>query len=179
MDWKELKGFEDYYLISEFGDVKSKERYSQRLLKQGLVSIKIKEKYLKSSDITDKNRYKRIKLCVDGINSTHQIHKLVYITFVGDMQDDLVINHKDLNRNNNHYTNLEVISQIENVNHFWTKFNEDKFINNSKICTKCNLYKDVSEFYKVKRKASPNTYRSCCKDCFQASTSAKKRIRLI
>ena len=43
MTWKEIKGFEGLYQISEFGDVKSLKKKSIRILKQGLVEIEFKE----------------------------------------------------------------------------------------------------------------------------------------
>jgi hypothetical protein len=166
MIWKDLKGFEDYYIISEYGDIISKERKSKRILKQGLVDITIKEKTLKSTNITKLNRYKNINLQVNGFKNRYSIHQLVYINFIGELEEDKVINHIDFNRENNHYSNLEAVTQNENIKHFFNEFNKIKFIQNTKKCTKCNLYKDFTEFYSVKRKGyTSNEYRSSCKKC--------------
>lgn len=43
------------------------------------------------------------------------IHRLVYLIYIGDIQD--TINHKDLNRLNNFYKNLEDVTNKENTKH--------------------------------------------------------------
>jgi hypothetical protein len=55
--------------------------------------------------------------CVDGCK--HQrfaIHRLVAEYFCDGYFDGAVVNHIDANKTNNHYTNLEWVSQKENVN---------------------------------------------------------------
>lgn len=170
MIWKDIKGYEDFYMISEFGDVKSKDRRIKRTLKQGEVDIVLKGKILNPTNITKKNRYKSIRLSNGNKSSVFSIHRLVYVNFISDIDDGMVINHIDLNRNNNHFSNLEKVSQIENVNHYWCNYYDDKIIDNSiKICTKCNNYKNISEFYmKSKKDVSnykTNNFRSACKKC--------------
>jgi hypothetical protein len=170
MIYRNLKGYEDYYLISECGDVLSKERKSQRKLKQGIVDIVIKPKQLKSSRITKNNRYKHIELTIDGISKTELIHRLVYLTFVGDIQSDRVINHIDLNRENNHYSNLEQIKQVENINHYFVNKKNLLITQGKKICKRCEIIKSVDDFYdcpKAKNnKISINRKRHLCKNCF-------------
>ena len=124
MTWKEIKGFEGLYQISEFGDVKSLKKKSIRILKQGLVEIEFKEKIMSTSKITNKTRYKMIGLTKrDGSNKkTHRlIHQLVYENFVGEIKNEYVIDHIDEDRNNNHYSNLQQITQKENVIKYHTK----------------------------------------------------------
>jgi hypothetical protein len=165
MKWKEIKGY-DGYEVSEYGDVKSLESKQLRNLKQGLVEITLKEKILSPSKITKSNRYKTI-----NINGRVAIHKLVYETFIGDIPNGLVINHIDLDRNNNHYSNFEVVKQIENVNHYWNDYFDDKITNTHKLCSKCKNMLPFASFY-IKPKAEINEYkpsirhyRSACKKC--------------
>lgn len=60
-----------------------------------------------------------IEYCLT-INSKKQSilgHRLVYFTYFGDLNPEMVINHKDGNKQNNNIDNLEQISRSENVNH--------------------------------------------------------------
>ena len=56
----------------------------------------------------NKNLFKRVS-----------IHRLVYETFVGKIPKGMQINHKDGNKNNNHISNLEVVTPKENTAHAW------------------------------------------------------------
>ena len=172
MKWKEIKGY-DGYEVSEYGDVKSLEFKQLRNLKQGLIEITLKEKILSSSKITKSNRYKTI-----NINGRVSIHKLVYETFIGDISKGLVVNHIDLNRENNHYSNLEAVKQIENVNHFFNDYFKDKITDTHKLCSKCKEMLPFNSFY-IKAKGEINEYipsirhyRSACKKCMD------KKVRL-
>lgn len=51
------------------------------------------------------------------IRFTRTIHRLVAKYFCDGYAEGLVVNHKDGNKTNNHYTNLEWVTQSENVKH--------------------------------------------------------------
>lgn len=44
-----------------------------------------------------------------------KVHKLVYLTWVGEIQDGMQINHIDDDKNNNYYKNLYQGTQKENI----------------------------------------------------------------
>lgn len=116
--WKPIVGLEDKYLISESGIVKRKERFFNRD-RDGYKKekVKIPEKILHGT--LDKG-YVRINLKVndDGRRKRFRIHRLVALTFIGQPPNDKPhINHKDGVKNNNHYSNLEWCSIIENNKH--------------------------------------------------------------
>jgi len=46
-----------------------------------------------------------------------QVHRIIYQAFVGQLSQDLVVNHKDTNRANNTPGNLELVTQSENLKH--------------------------------------------------------------
>ena len=46
----------------------------------------------------------------------YDVHRLVALHFLE--HNDGVVNHKDSNKENNHYTNLEFITQKENIQHY-------------------------------------------------------------
>lgn len=62
--------------------------------------------------------YKRIKLYSSpGIYKTKFIHVLVAENFIPNIHAKLCVNHKDGNKLNNHYSNLEWCSHSENTKH--------------------------------------------------------------
>lgn len=90
---KIFKPYDKTYYISEYGDVYS--TYSKKILKHNI----------------DINGYHRV-----DIHGKHiKIHRLVYCTWVGNIDTDKQINHIDDNKNNNHYTNLYAGTQKENI----------------------------------------------------------------
>ena len=93
IDNKIFKPFDEMYYVSEYGEVYS--TYCNRILKQSIGT----------------NGYLRVD--IHGRHFT--IHKLVYLTWIGDISEGLQINHKDDNRFNNHYTNLYAGTQKENI----------------------------------------------------------------
>lgn len=103
--WKSIKGYEDRYQISSFGNVKS--------LNYGRSK---KEKILKPT--VDGSKYFMVTLFNESGKKTSKIHKLVAIHFLNHIPcgHKLVVNHKDFNRLNNHIDNLELITQRENSN---------------------------------------------------------------
>ena len=97
--WKDIKGFEGLYAISNKGNVKS--------LKSG----KILKPY-------DNDGYYRITLNKGGKSKRFLVHVLVVIHFIGDKPfKNAQINHKDLNKHNNCVTNLEWVTPSDNVKH--------------------------------------------------------------
>ena len=50
-----------------------------------------------------------------GFRSPRKVHRLVYLTWIGPLEDDKVIDHIDNNILNSDYTNLQQISQHNNV----------------------------------------------------------------
>lgn len=90
---KEFKKYDDFYYISEDGDVYSV--YKNGLLKHAI----------------DHDGYHRV-----DIHGQHmKIHKLVYLTWHGAIPDGFQINHIDDDKNNNHYMNLYAGSQKQNI----------------------------------------------------------------
>ena len=113
MKTKQIKEFEGLYEITEFGDVFAMER----IVKSGKNEKCIRHYERKEKPQRfDKYGYKRVSLSKKGIVKTISVHRLVAITFIeGDSR--LTVNHKDGNKLNNHYSNLEFISNNENLKH--------------------------------------------------------------
>lgn len=99
--WKDIKGYEGYYQVSNLGRVKSVARVIQRKSKP----YTVKEKILKARP--DKDGYRYLVLCVNCKTKTTSIHRLVAQTFIPNPDNLPCINHKDENPANNNVENLE------------------------------------------------------------------------
>jgi hypothetical protein len=83
-----------------------------RIYENGLIySEKTRKCFLRPYDVG--KGYQSVKL--DGKNV--YVHKLVAKCFIGERPNETTINHKDGNKQNNHYSNLEYISNEENYKH--------------------------------------------------------------
>lgn len=98
--WQTVKGYEDFYLISSFGRLKSK--YSNKILKQNIGT----SGYLFANLYKDKNGKPRM------------IHQLVAESFLNHSPSGQhkVVDHKDGNRLNNNVDNLQITTQRHNTN---------------------------------------------------------------
>ncbi len=144
--WKDIASMEikDYpkYLIHNDGQV-----YSKNI-----------NHYLKPS-IT--NGYHRICLSNDNGRRKHQVHILVAQHFCDNPDNKPIVNHKDGDKLNNDYTNLEWVTQSENLRHAdslglikrvskrvhqYAREDKDKLV----ILHTFNSRKEVAEFLKYK-----------------------------
>lgn len=72
----------------------------------------------KERNISSNQTYKRVTIYIGpGEPKTLSIHRLVAETFIGTIPNGMVINHKDGNKHNNYYTNLEIVTPKENIRH--------------------------------------------------------------
>jgi hypothetical protein len=110
MNKKPIKGYDYKYQIDEFGNIfKNNKSVSTFISKQGYLRVSL-------------NRKK------------YSVHKLVALNFIGDC-NGLQVNHKDGNKLNNHYTNLEYLTPSDNLKHAFSiglKSNKTFFNNDSK-----------------------------------------------
>lgn len=108
--WKDIKGWESYYEISDLGEVRNKKTNK-------LVCI----------DYSNRSGYARVTLYYKDKPKKFLLHRLVMSTFVGD--SDLEVNHIDSDKRNNSLTNLEYVTRVENARHcmrFGSKHNNYK-----------------------------------------------------
>lgn len=108
--WKDVKGYENLYEVSNLGRVKSKDRFTT-----GNRNRKLKGKIL----IQCKNNlgYCIVYLCKDGKPKTTRVHRIVAGAFIENPTNKPYINHKDGNPQNNNVDNLEWCTQKENIHH--------------------------------------------------------------
>ena len=98
--WKDIPNYEGLYQVSNLGRIKSL-NYNHTNFSKILIPRKTGNGHL--SVALFKNRKRK----------NYQVHRLVMETFIG--ESNLVINHKDKNKENNNLNNLEYCSQKENA----------------------------------------------------------------
>jgi len=65
----------------------------------------------------DEDGYKRIKLWKQMISKHYRIHRLVATAFIPNPEDKPQVNHKDGDKTNNNISNLEWVTNQENITH--------------------------------------------------------------
>ena len=96
--WKDIPGYEGMYQVSNLGRVKSLGRASE-------IGRNLKTKILKQT--AEDKGYMKVGLRKNNKIRTVRVHRLVAEAFVGNPQGLPEVNHKDENKANNTYTNLE------------------------------------------------------------------------
>ena len=156
--WKDIKGFEGHYQVSDLGRVKS----LTREVKMGSMVCTRKGRILKEG--THKKGYKFVILQRENLKVCKKIHRLVAENFIPNPNNLPCVNHIDKNKNNNLVTNLEWCTNQYNIEYSQAKTvilkspsgEYVKITNISKFCrengvTNSNLTKVIN-----------GTRKSCC-----------------
>lgn len=114
--WKDIKGYEGQYQVSNLGRVKSLPRTTAYINKAGYDSSQFREGQFKK-EIDNGRGYKTVDLYKDNKGKRVYIHRLVVEAFIGDIPPGMVVNHKDFDRSNNALENLEIVTYSENNKH--------------------------------------------------------------
>lgn len=110
--WKDIINFPNYQ-VSNLGNIKSKDRYTKA--KDNEI-IHRKEFLIKG--YINKKGYRQVTLYdINGKPKTMRVHKLVALSFIENKDNLPQINHKDGNKLNNTVSNLEWISNYDNIQH--------------------------------------------------------------
>ena len=152
--WKPIKGFDEFYEISNLGRVKS--FYSK------------KEKILKP--IKDKDGYLQVKIYKNKKQYTAKIHRLVAKMFLLNSENFPEVNHKDENKENNCVNNLEWCDHAYN-NNYGSKI--EKNLAKSKKVNQYDLNGNFIKTWKSMRFASnelkiSNHIKECCEGKFKS-----------
>lgn len=164
--WKSIKGYENIYEVSNHGRVRSLDRINVNSL--GHVSTR---KGCIMSGASNGIGYIQVNLSFSGKQIKYYIHRLVYITFIGEIEDGFEINHKDHDKSNNKLDNLEKVTKCENQQERVRYYNEnygrptkaigiktngDEFVYGEIKCTNCGAPR-----HRGKNKTG------LCVDCFK------------
>ena len=105
--WKDIKGYEGKYQVSNLGRVRS--LYDQNQFK--------KTHRIKLLKFNIRSGYYNVNLNNHRKRKNFQVHRLVAFAFIPNFDNKPIINHIDENRLNNKVDNLEWCTQKENVLH--------------------------------------------------------------
>jgi len=135
--YKNVKGFEGYYQVSNLGNIKSLGAYNNR-----------KEKLLTQENTKTKSvYYKRVKLHKNGKYTRFLVHRLVAMHFMPNPKNKPQVNHIDNNTTNNTAENLEWCTASENMQHSRNQGRQDKVTALATIAMrKANLVKSKTKY---------------------------------
>lgn len=112
--WKEVLGYEDSYEVSNYGRVKSLSRKIE-VHRDGETHVRYYRERLMSISI--RVNYPNVNLSRDGRIENFLVHRLVAQAFIPNTENKPYVNHIDGDTHNNHVSNLEWVTQSENINH--------------------------------------------------------------
>lgn len=114
--WKDIHGYENYYQVSNKGNVRSVDRVG-RCGNHGTLLYRGKT----LSGGIGSHGYLSVVLSKQGKTKTRTIHSLVAEHFVDGYKPGYEVNHIDLTKTNNHASNLEWVTPSYNTKHGWKK----------------------------------------------------------
>lgn len=106
--WKDIKGYEGLYQVSNFGRVKRIVEYKNRFKEHNERILKLNK---------DKDGYCLVHLCKNGIAKCKKVHRLVAEAFIENPKNYEMINHKNEIKNDNRIENLEWCNVTYNNNY--------------------------------------------------------------
>lgn len=113
-EWRDIIGYEGLYQVSSYGNTRSLERLETT--KDGRKRIRPAQTI---SQYLHYKGYKRVTLCKDGIRKAYLVHRLVAEAFIPNPDNKPQINHIDEDKTNNAITNLEWVTNDENLRAYW------------------------------------------------------------
>lgn len=108
--WADIEGYEGLYKVSDHGRVKRVDGGTERLIK---------------IQVNQHNGYCYAHLSKDGKVKAHRVHRLVAEHFIENPENKEQVNHRDGDKTNNMYTNLEWLSASENQLHRYRVLGKD------------------------------------------------------
>ena len=168
--WKNIDGFENEYMISNLGRVRSIDRKSFDYSKYS----SYKGNVLKPQK--NRNGYLYILLSRNGHKYHRYIHRLVANAFIQNPLNKKEVDHINTDKNNNAVSNLKWVTRKENVNNPITKSRliEARKKNKTRNRKRCPIIKysidlkSYTEYNCIADACNENNYdystvRKCCK----------------
>ncbi len=110
--WKDVKGYEGLYQVSNLGRVKS----LKRIVKRNGHNYPIKKEVTLSQAVNKRTGYCMVNLYNNGVK-VKSVHRLVIGAFLKNIHNKKDTNHKDGIKTNNKLSNLEYATRSENEKH--------------------------------------------------------------
>lgn len=178
--WKDIKGYEGYYQVSNLGNVKSLNRKVNVYENDCIKKRPLQEKLIAKTK--DKKGYIRVSLSKGYNHKCPLLHRLVAETFIPNPNDKPQVNHIDGNKSNNCVDNLEWVTNKENTQHAVKNglISHDKLVMSSLIASNKNKkpiiqYKngiEIARYESVKEAGLKNGIFAC-----SISANAKGKLK--
>lgn len=107
-EWKDIKGYEGKYQVSNLGNVRSLNWRN---------TGRIRNLYLKPHN----KGYLQVELHENSKKKMFTVHRLVALHFVDGFSDDKIVNHKNEDKTDNRFDNLEWVSHSYNRSYSLTE----------------------------------------------------------
>ena len=146
-EWKNIKGYEKYYKVSNYGEVKSKRRVVYAMI-DGEMQPSYVTKEVLMNPFDNGNGYLVVSLNDErGNRKNFYVHRLVADAFIPNPESLPQVDHIDYDRKNNKISNLRWVTVSENALH--SSCNKPKTHN---ICGSSTGYKYIyrrGKYYRV------------------------------
>lgn len=106
--WKDIVGFEGSYQVSNTGLVRSLDRLNY-------IGRSLTGKTLAAG--LNAEGYEQVNLYKDNMTFSRYVHRLVAEAFIAPVEGKHTVNHKDMDKSNNHTSNLEWASARDQLIH--------------------------------------------------------------
>lgn len=110
--WRPVVGYEGSYIISNYGNIMSLPKQVYRIGR----GVELKPGRL-MTQFVNRGGYKFVFLFNSKTNTRFLIHRLVATAFLENKMQSETVNHIDGNKTNNHISNLEWCTRLENIQH--------------------------------------------------------------
>lgn len=161
-EWKDIKGFDAEYLISNTGRLIYPEQYVKD--KRGVIQhFREHELY----PITKRCGYKETTLRKEGKKINVKIHKLVALYFVPNPENKPYVDHIDGDKTNNNADNLRWVTPAENLHNPNNKLYV-RVVKTKPVYQLDNNYNVIRKFNSINEAAAElhctaTLIRTCCK----------------
>ena len=110
--WRDVVGWEEFYEVSNFGRVRTKQRTrASRSNSEAVVASRIKKAYI------DEDGYERVSLYADNKTKLLGVHRVVAEAYIENPDNLPQVNHKNSVKTDNRVENLEWITNTANIQH--------------------------------------------------------------
>jgi len=141
-EWKAIPGFEKLYEASTYGRIRN-----------------MRGKIMKTYKIN--SGYHCLKFTVNGKRTSHLVHRLVALTFLGQFPLRPEVNHIDENKDNNSLLNLDWVTRSENKQHSMATGTYNAMYTNKNSLGKKHLSNTTSKYHNVSYDKARNKWRGC------------------